>query len=203
MKRQIIIAAASLALFLGVALACYYAWSARRARYEYSGTVETREIQIGSKVGDRVTLVPFEEGSIVKAGALLVRFECDDLKTQRAQTASLVDQAQDNLDRMLRGNRPEEIEQAEDLARAQHEAAREAENGPRVQKIAQARDDFDQLSPISSGQPLLTDSRKRKCRSWQANPGKFSRGVKLYHQLFEWKSNSPIMSSSAGLFTGT
>jgi multidrug resistance efflux pump len=142
MKRKIIIGSASLLLILGVALGCYYAWSAHRAPYEYSGTVETREIQIGSKVGGRVTLVPVEEGNIVRAGALLVRFECDDLKAQRAQAAASVDQAQANLDRMLRGNRPEEIEQAKDLAKAQHAAAREAENGPRVQEVAQAQADF-------------------------------------------------------------
>ena len=142
MKRRVVIGAAAVVLILVAALVSYYAWSARRARYEYSGTVETREIQIGSKVGGRVTLVPVEEGNIVKAGALLVRFECDDLKTQRAQAAATVDQAQANLDRMLRGNRPEEIEQAEDLARAQHAAAQEAENGPRKQEIAQAQADF-------------------------------------------------------------
>ena len=141
-QRKIVIVAAAVALILIAALVCYYAWSARRARYEYSGTVETREIQIGSKVGGRVTLVPVEEGNIVKAGALLVRFECDDLKAQRAQAIATVDQAQANLDRMIRGNRPEEIEEAEALAKAQHAAAQEAENGPRQQEIAQAQADF-------------------------------------------------------------
>ena len=57
----------------------------RRSRYEYSGTVETREIQIGSKVGGRVIAVPVEEGQVIKAGTSLVRFECDELKAQRAQ----------------------------------------------------------------------------------------------------------------------
>lgn len=129
-------------LILVAALVCYYAWAANRARYEYSGTVETREIQVGSKVGGRVALVPVEEGNIVKSGALLVRFECDDLKTQRAQVAATVEQAQANFDRMLSGNRPEEIEEAESLAKAQHAAAQEAENGPRKQEIAQAQADF-------------------------------------------------------------
>jgi multidrug resistance efflux pump len=141
-QRKIVIGVAALVLALVVALICYYTWSAHRARYLYSGTVETREIQIGSKVGGRVTLVPVEEGNAVKAGALLVRFECDDLKTQRAQAAASVDQAQANLDRMLRGNRPEEIEQAEALAKAQHAAAEAAVNGPRAQEIAQAEADY-------------------------------------------------------------
>jgi len=92
---------------------------AHRGGFEYSGTVETREIQIGSKVGGRVTVVPVEEGQQVNAGAILVRFERDELKAQRAQAAAAVEQAQADMDRMLRGNRPEEIEQAEAAAKAQ------------------------------------------------------------------------------------
>ncbi|MGA2348829.1 MAG: efflux RND transporter periplasmic adaptor subunit [Terracidiphilus sp.] len=141
-QRKIVFGAVAVALIVVVAFVFYYTWSAHRARYEYSGTVETREIQIGSKVGGRVTLVSVEEGNIVKAGALLVRFECDDLIAQRAQAAATVDQAQANLDRMLRGNRPEEIEEAEAVAKAQHAAAQEAENGPRKQEVAQAQADF-------------------------------------------------------------
>jgi multidrug resistance efflux pump len=141
-QRKVFIRAAAAVLILIAALVCYYAWSAHRVRFEYSGTVETREIQIGSKVGGRVTLVPVEEGNFVKAGSLLVRFECDDLTAQRAQAAANVDQAQANFDRLLRGNRPEEIEEAEALAKAQHAAAQEAENGPRKQEIAQAQADF-------------------------------------------------------------
>ncbi len=119
MNRKKVMIIAGVVLLVAAALAVYYAWSAHRARYDYAGTVETREIQIGSKVGGRVIAVPFEEGAQVKAGALLVRFEADDLKAQRAQAAAAVDQAQANLDRLIRGNRPEEIAQAEDAAAKQ------------------------------------------------------------------------------------
>ena len=64
------------------------AYFGHRGGLEYSGTVETREIQIGSKIGGRVTAVPVEEGHQVKDGALLVRFECNELKAQRAQAAA-------------------------------------------------------------------------------------------------------------------
>ena len=116
---------------------------AHRGGPEYSGTVETREIQIGSKVGGRVTAVPVEEGQRVKAGALLVRFECDELKAQRVQAAASVEQAQADLDRMLRGNRPEEVEQAEAAAKAQKEAFDAARNGPRKEDLAQGRADYE------------------------------------------------------------
>lgn len=141
MKRRIIIAGSASAVLVAVIWAVS-AWVAHRSRYEYSGTVETREIQIGSKIGGRVTDVPVEEGQTVKAGTVLVRFECDELKAQRAQAEAAVEQAQADLDKMLRGNRPEEIVQAEATARAQRAAFEAARNGPRRQEIDQARADY-------------------------------------------------------------
>lgn len=142
MNRKKIIIIAAAVLLVAAALAIYFAWSARSARNLYSGTVETREIQIGSKVGGRVTAVPVEEGNSVKSGSLLVRFEDNDLKAQRAQAAAAIDQAQANLDRMVRGNRPEEIEQAEAAAANSRAAFEEAKAGPRQQDIAQAQADY-------------------------------------------------------------
>jgi HlyD family secretion protein len=141
MKRRLVIAGVVAALIAaGIWLAV--GWAARRGRSDYSGTVETREIQIGSKVGGRVTQVPVEEGQIVKAGTTLVRFECDELKAQRTQAEAAQAQAQADLDRMVHGNRPEEIEQAEATAKASEAAYQSARNGPRKQEIEQAQADF-------------------------------------------------------------
>jgi multidrug resistance efflux pump len=131
-------AAVVIALVWGVV-----AYLGHRGGMEYSGTIETREIQIGSKVGGRVTLVPVEEGQQVKTGALLVRFECGELKAQRAQAAASVEEAQAEMERMVRGNRPEEIEQAEAAAKAQKEAFDAARNGPRKEDLAQAKADYE------------------------------------------------------------
>ena len=141
MKRRIVMAGIALAVVIA-AIWGVSAWTAHRNRYEYSGTVETREIQIGSKIGGRVTAVPVEEGQIVKAGTELVQFECDELKAQRAQAQAGVEQAQADFDKMLRGNRPEEIAQAEATARAEQAAFDEAHNGPRRQEIDQALADY-------------------------------------------------------------
>ena len=54
MKRRLIIAGVIAALFIA-AIWLVFAWQAHRSRFDYSGTVETREIQIGSKIGGRVT----------------------------------------------------------------------------------------------------------------------------------------------------
>ena len=141
MRRRILIAVAAGAVLAAVILAVS-AWVSHRSRYEYSGTVETREIQIGSKIGGRVTDVPVEEGQVVKAGSVLVRFECDELKAQRTQAEAALEQAQADLAKMMRGNRPEEIAQAEATARAQKAVFEEARNGPRRQEIEQAKADY-------------------------------------------------------------
>jgi len=141
MRRRIATAVGVAAMVIAVVWAVS-AWVGHRERFEYSGTVETREIQIGSKVGGRVTEVSIEEGQVVKAGTLLARFECDELKAQRAQASAAFEQAQANLDKMMHGNRPEEILQAEATARAQGAAFDEANNGPRRQEIEQAQADY-------------------------------------------------------------
>lgn len=140
MKKRVIVAAIVVAI-------CVIAWIGYamlrgRSKGVYGGTVETREIQMGSKVGGRVLEVPVEEGQVVQAGSLLVRFECDELQAEHAQAAAEQTQAQADLARLVRGNRPEEIDQAEANARAQAAAFEEAKNGPRKEELAQAKADF-------------------------------------------------------------
>jgi multidrug efflux pump subunit AcrA (membrane-fusion protein) len=62
------------------AISVYVYLNGRPRALTYSGTVETREIQVGSKVGGRVTAVFIEEGQRVAANAPLISFECDALK---------------------------------------------------------------------------------------------------------------------------
>lgn len=145
MKRRLIFGGIIAAVLIA-AIWLVFAWQAHRARFDYSGTVETREIQIGSKISGRVVAVPVEEGQIVKAGSVLVSFECDELKAQRAQAAALLQQAQADLNKMQRGNRPEEIVQAEATAHAQQAALQSARNGPRRQEIDQAQADYSAAS---------------------------------------------------------
>lgn len=141
MKRRRIVVAISIAVTL-IGAWIIVAYLQRRAAQAYSGTIETREIQIGSKVGGRVLSVPIEEGQQIRAGTLLVRFESEELRAQRDQAAAAVVQAHADLDRMLHGNRPEEIEQAEAAAHAEAAALDEARNGPRAEELRQAQADY-------------------------------------------------------------
>lgn len=144
MKQRRIVIVVAVVLLAGAAVAItLLALNRRGASQEYSGTVETREIQAGSKIGGRVTEVAVEEGEEVKAGTLLVRFESNDLTAQRVQAQAEVNQQRANVEKQERGNRPEEIQQAEANADALRAALEAARNGPRPQDIAQARADYE------------------------------------------------------------
>lgn len=105
----------------------------------FSGTIETREIRVGSKAGGRVTDVLVVEGQEAKAGQSLIRFDVAELEAQRMQAEARVAQQQARLERLERGARPEEKAQAHaatETARANLEAIR---TWPRPEEVAQAR----------------------------------------------------------------
>ena len=141
MKLKLVLGVAVLGVVIAVLL-LVHPWSRDRVAMVYSGTVETREIQVGSKVGGRVTSVSVEEGQSVKAGATLVTFDAAELNSERAQAQAQVQQAQADLDRLQRGYRPEEKAQTAAAAAEQGAVLEAAKNGPRPQEIAQAQADY-------------------------------------------------------------
>ena len=106
-----------------------------------SGFVEADEIRVGSRVGGRVARVHVEEGQAVEAGAKLVELEPFDLLQRRARAEAELQGRQAELRKLEAGFRVEEVAQA----KAQHDqlGARLAKlvHGPRKQDIdaAQAR----------------------------------------------------------------
>ncbi|MEO7029225.1 MAG: efflux RND transporter periplasmic adaptor subunit [Acidobacteriaceae bacterium] len=141
-KRPAALIIAAVCVLLVAAIAVYFYLHSRPTALVYSGTVETREIQAGSKVGGRVTAVFVEEGQHVAVDAPLVSFECDALKAQLAEAKATVEQAGADFNRLQTGNRPEEIVQADAQLRQQADALQESKNGPRPQEILAAGADF-------------------------------------------------------------
>jgi len=130
MKKNIAILAA--ALMVGSFTAAY-AWKSRGDKVlTASGTLEARNISIGSKVGGRITRVLVREGDHVEPNQLLVVFDSAELEGQLLQAQGRVEAARANLAKMLRGSRPEEIAEAN----AASEGYREAE-------LAQAQADLE------------------------------------------------------------
>jgi HlyD family secretion protein len=115
-KRIVIIVVVVAAIFAGLAYS--EGWFSRDSSLQGSGTVEARDIRVGSKVGGRIDQVLVREGDTVKAGQVLITF--DDKELQAA-----LDQSKAAAEKAARGYRPEEVAEAKAaLAEAKAESRR-------------------------------------------------------------------------------
>src|SRR5437870_4381526 len=69
-----------------------------------SGTLEARNINVGSKVGGRVTKISVAEGDHVQPNQLLVEFDSAELEAQLTQSRGRYEQAKANLEKMQHGS---------------------------------------------------------------------------------------------------
>ena len=114
-------------------------WFRRDASLQGSGTVEARNIRVGSKVGGRIDKVLVREGDTVEPGQVLVTFDDKELKAALEQSRAAAEKAR-------RGYRPEEIAEASAAAaqaKADYEMRR---NGYRQEDIAAAQADLDRAT---------------------------------------------------------
>jgi multidrug resistance efflux pump len=136
MKRGAIILIA--VVVLGAAGAFAYSWwNGRASGISASGTLEARNISVGSKVGGRVTKVLVREGDRVEANQLLITFDDAELAAQLTQSRGRLSQAQAALLKLQHGSRPEEIAQARAAAATDANAP-----GYRLEEIAQLEADL-------------------------------------------------------------
>ncbi|HEX4544877.1 MAG TPA: efflux RND transporter periplasmic adaptor subunit [Candidatus Acidoferrum sp.] len=133
-KRILILLAAVAAVWTATAL--YAGWFHRDTALQGSGTVEARNIRVGSKIGGRIEKVLVREGDAVQPGQILITF--DDRELQAA-----LQESRANAEKAQRGYRPEEIAEARAAAaqaRADYELKK---NGYRQEDIAGAQADLD------------------------------------------------------------
>jgi HlyD family secretion protein len=132
-KRILIIIVVAVAL---AATALYAGWFHRDNSLQGSGTVEARDIRVGSKIGGRIDKVLVREGDSVQPGQVLITFDDKELQAALQQSRAGAEKAQ-------RGYRPEEIAEAR-AAAAQAKADYEMKrNGYRKEDIYGAQADLD------------------------------------------------------------
>jgi HlyD family secretion protein len=138
MTRQRLVIVVLVAVVLG-GTAVYAKWFRRDTALLGSGTVEARDIRVGSKVGGRIDKVLVREGERVESGQTLITFDDQEL------LASL-DQSRAAAEKAKRGFRPEEIAEAR-AAAAEAKANYELRvNGYRREDIAAAQSDVDRAA---------------------------------------------------------
>jgi multidrug resistance efflux pump len=147
-KRIVIIVGILAAIF--AALAYSSGWFSHDSALQGSGTVEARDIRVGSKVGGRIEKVLVREGDTVKAGQVLITF--DDKELQAA-----LDQSKAAAEKAARGYRPEEIAEAKaavEEAKAEYE---QRKNGYRHEDIAAAQADLERAKADAARAKLDND----------------------------------------------
>lgn len=115
----------------------YAAFSAVEARkpIRWSGTIEARTIELGSRQGGRVKEVLAAEGDAITPRQVLVRLEEGELVGQRGVAEGELAQAEAELQRARQGARPEEIDEARANVKAAQAALTEVRRGARRETI--------------------------------------------------------------------
>lgn len=138
MKRRLIIIAVIAVAAIAVT-AVYAGWFSRDTSLQGSGTVEARNIRVGSKVGGRISQILVREGDRVQLGQVLITFDDKEL-------GASLEQARANSQKAQRGFRPEEIQEAQ-AAASQAKADYEMHlKGYRKEDIAAAQADVDRVT---------------------------------------------------------
>ena len=135
MKRKAILIVVLVAVAIAVT-AGYANWFRKDTSLQGSGTVEARDIRVGSKIGGRIDKVLVREGDSVQAGQLLVTFDDKELLASLEQSRAAAEKAR-------RGYRPEEIAEARAAAEQAKAEYDQRKNGYRQEDISAAQADVD------------------------------------------------------------
>jgi HlyD family secretion protein len=123
-----------------LAVAAYsMGWFHRDTGLQGSGTVEARNIRVGSKIGGRIDKVLVREGDSVEPGQVLVTFDDKELQATLSEMRAAEEKAE-------RGFRPEEIAEARAAAAQARAEYEQRTNGYRQEDIDAAKADFDRAT---------------------------------------------------------
>jgi HlyD family secretion protein len=112
MKRNLIV----VGLLLAAGAAGAWWWMNRQmpeGPIQLTGNVEVRQVNLGFKVAGRIQSLKVDEGDSIAEGQVLAQLEKVYFEDSIAQLTAQRDQAKANLAKMVAGNRPEDIAQAE------------------------------------------------------------------------------------------
>ena len=138
MKSKRIVILVLVALIVG-GTTVYATWFRRDSELQGSGTVEARDIRVGSKVGGRIDKILVREGDKVQPGQTLITFDDKELLASLGQTRA-------NAEKAERGFRKEDIDEAR-AAAAQAKADYELKkNGYRKEDIDAAQADVERAA---------------------------------------------------------
>jgi HlyD family secretion protein len=113
MKRAAVVAVLLGLLAAGGAAWWWYTHEPPQGPITLTGNVEVRQVNLGFKVAGRIEALKADEGDAIAEGQVLAQLEKVYFEDSIAQLMAQRDQAKANLAKMVAGNRPEDIAQAE------------------------------------------------------------------------------------------
>lgn len=142
MNRKRVALIVVIAAAIGAAV-LYARWRTSDTALRGSGTVEARNIRVGSKVGGRIDQVLVREGQTVEAGQVLVTFDDRELR-------ATLDESRATAEKARRGYRPEEIAEARAAAAQAKAEYEQRRNGYRQEDIDAASADLERAKADES-----------------------------------------------------
>jgi HlyD family secretion protein len=102
---------------LGLVGIIYFSFTYLRSKQDHDqfviyGNVDIRQVDLGFRVSGRLARMVFEEGDEVKTGNLVAVLDKGPYEAALAAAQAQMLQAQANYDKLMHGNRPQEIEEA-------------------------------------------------------------------------------------------
>ena len=112
-------ALARIVVLAGIAAAAGWYYHSHHGRVETAltlyGNVDIREVNLGFRVGGRLSKLACDEGDLVKAGDVIACLDAEPYSNQLASARAQVESLQARLKLRETGNRPQEIAQARAL----------------------------------------------------------------------------------------
>jgi multidrug resistance efflux pump len=136
MKFKPVIIVLLAALIAVVAAISFTGWFHRDNALQGSGTVEARNIRVGSEVGGRIDKVLVHEGDVVAAGQILMTFDDKELLASLAQSRA-------NAEKAKKGYRREDIQEVRAAALQAKADYEMRKNGYRKEDIAAAQSEVE------------------------------------------------------------
>ncbi len=122
---------------LGVAIWWLVHRSAPEANLTLYGNVDLREVDLAFNNNERIISVLVQEGDRVSRGQVLAQLDTSRLSPQLQQAEAQLAAQQANLEKLRRGNRPEDIAQARaNVAAAQADATNARQNYQRLLNLS-------------------------------------------------------------------
>ncbi len=129
-----------LLVIAAIAAAAYSAgWFRKDTGLRSSGTVESRNIRVGSKIGGRIEKVLVREGDYVEPGQVLITFDDKELQAALSESRAAAEKS-------ARGFRSEEIAEARAAAAQAKAEYEQRKNGYRQEDIDSAKADLDRAT---------------------------------------------------------